>query len=293
LTKLTEEMEDGRPLSYESWKWLTVALICRRYVPGPTLDHWLGLTGPGVRQSATVQAMIRRNRCLREAVDAISLDPGLSLYPRCERLAAHVTECTKAWNRAYREMPEPPAAWPTWKRHLFRAWRCGNPVMTDGIPLFHADHKNLAAAGSAITLESLGAARAAMRQQKGPGNIGYIDPRPAFLIVPVALETLAEQLLASLVDPAKSNDTPNVAWIRALTVIADPRLDEDNPAAWYLAASPAQLDTIVRAYILGEDRPYYEEKIGFEVDGMEIKSRLDIGVGAIDFRGLYKNPGAN
>jgi hypothetical protein len=164
--------------------------------------------------------------------------------------------------------------------------------MTDGIPLFHADHKNLAAAGSAIDIESLGAARAAMRKQKGPGNIGYIDPRPAFLIVPVSLETLAEQLLASLVDPAKSNDTPNADWVRALTVIADPRLDEDNPAAWYLAASPTQLDTIIRAYILGEDRPFYEEKIGFEVDGMEIKSRLDIGVGAIDFRGLYKNPGA-
>jgi hypothetical protein len=169
----------------------------------------------------------------------------------------------------------------------------GNPDMTDGIPLFHANHNNLAAVGSAITVESLGAARAAMRKQKGPGGVGYIDPRPAFLIVPVALETLAEQLLASLVDPAKSNDTPNAAWVKSLTVVADPRLDEDNPAAWYLAVSPKQMDTIIRAYISGEDRPYYEEKIGFEIDGMEIKSRLDIGVGAIDFRGLYKNPGAN
>ncbi|MDR2452785.1 MAG: ATP-dependent Clp protease proteolytic subunit [Candidatus Accumulibacter sp.] len=169
----------------------------------------------------------------------------------------------------------------------------GNPDMMDGIPLFHANHNNLAAVGSAITVESLGAARAAMRKQKGPGGVGYIDPRPAFLIVPVALETLAEQLLVSLVDPAKSNDTPNAAWVKSLTVVADPRLDEDSPAAWYLAVSPKQMDTIIRAYILGEDRPYYEEKIGFEIDGMEIKSRLDIGVGAIDFRGLYKNPGAN
>jgi hypothetical protein len=77
-----------------------------------------------------VQAMIRRNRCLREAVDAISLDPGLSLYLRCERLAVHVTECQKAWNQAYRGTPEPPDAWPTWKRHLFRAWRCGKVPAT-------------------------------------------------------------------------------------------------------------------------------------------------------------------
>jgi hypothetical protein len=86
----------------------------------------------------------------------------------------------------------------------------GNPAMSDGIPLFHASHANLAAAGGAITLESLGAARAAMRKQRGPGNVGYVDPRPADLIVPVALETLAEQLVSSLVDPTKANDTPNV-----------------------------------------------------------------------------------
>jgi hypothetical protein len=78
--------------------------------------------------------MLQRNRFLRQAVDAIALDPTRGLYPRCERLAAHVTECQKAWNQAYREMPEPPAAWPTWKRHLFLAWRCGKlPATARGI----------------------------------------------------------------------------------------------------------------------------------------------------------------
>ena len=31
---------------------------------------------------------------------------------------------------------------------------------------------------------------------------------------------------------------------------------------------------------------------GFDVDGVEIKCRLDFGAKAIDWRGLYKNPGA-
>ena len=30
----------------------------------------------------------------------------------------------------------------------------------------------------------------------------------------------------------------------------------------------------------------------FDVDGVEIKCRLDFGAKAIDWRGLYKNPGA-
>ncbi|OGS99985.1 MAG: hypothetical protein A3F73_13120 [Gallionellales bacterium RIFCSPLOWO2_12_FULL_59_22] len=59
-----------------------------------------------------------------------------------------------------------------------------------------------------------------------------------------------------------------------------------------LAVSPAQIDHIVRAYIAGQGRPYFEHKLGFETDDLAIKSRLDLGVGIIDFRGLYMNPGA-
>ena len=35
-----------------------------------------------------------------------------------------------------------------------------------------------------------------------------------------------------------------------------------------------------------------ETRNGFDVDGVEIKCRLDFGAKAIDWRGLYKNPGA-
>ena len=42
----------------------------------------------------------------------------------------------------------------------------------------------------------------------------------------------------------------------------------------------------------GEEGFHLETRFGFEVDGMEIKARLDYGAGVLDFRGLYKNPGA-
>ena len=60
----------------------------------------------------------------------------------------------------------------------------------------------------------------------------------------------------------------------------------------YLAASPNQIDTIEYAYLEGQQGTYIETRNGFDVDGVEIKCRLDFGAKAIDWRGLYKNPGA-
>ena len=51
-----------------------------------------------------------------------------------------------------------------------------------------------------------------------------------------ALETEAEAFLSALVDPSKQNAIPNLSWVVGLTLIADPRLDEDSETAWYLAA---------------------------------------------------------
>ena len=167
----------------------------------------------------------------------------------------------------------------------------GDTRLRDELPLFHAKHGNLAAAGAALSAESLGAARAAMRRQKSMLGLGYFDPQPRFLIVPVGLETKAEQLLASLVDPGMANNTNNPEWIRRLLLVSDPRLDEVSETAWYLAADPAQHDTIVRAYLAGEPRPYLEEEDEFERDAKSHKCRLDFGVAVIDYRGLYKNPG--
>jgi len=168
----------------------------------------------------------------------------------------------------------------------------GTPVMSDSKALFDASHGNLSAIGTALSVDSLGAARAAMRRQKGIKGESHLDPQPRFLIVPVVLESKAEALLNSLVLFGASNNTDNLAWIRNLTLVADPRLDDVSETAWYLAASPAQLDTIVRAYLAGQARPYYEEQIKFENDSIGVKSRLDFACGVINFRGLYKNAGA-
>lgn len=166
-----------------------------------------------------------------------------------------------------------------------------NPAMADGNALFHTTHKNLAGTGAALAVEAVGAARAAMAKQTGLDKKTVLNVRPAFLIVPASLELKAEQMVAqNLVPAATANVVPQS--IRTLAPISEPRLDAVSETAWYLAASPNQIDTIEYAYLEGQQGAYIETRNGFDVDGVEIKCRLDFGAKAIDWRGLYKNPGA-
>ena len=165
-----------------------------------------------------------------------------------------------------------------------------NAAMADGVTLFHATHKNLAAAGAALSVAAIGEGRASMTKQTGLDKKTVLNIRPSYLVVPAALELAAEQLIAQNLMPAKTGDVVPQS-IRTLTPIAEPRLDAISAGAWYLAANPAQIDTIEYAYLEGQQGAYIETRNGFDVDGVEIKCRLDFGAKAIDWRGLYKNPG--
>jgi predicted outer membrane repeat protein len=164
-----------------------------------------------------------------------------------------------------------------------------NAAMSDGVALFHANHANLAGSGGAISVTTLSAARAAMRLQKSiDGRL--INVTPAYLLVPAAIETVAQQYTSADFVSAKSSDIN--PFKSTLQVVAEPRLDANSTTAWYLAADPMQIDTIEYCYLDGQQGVYIETRNGFEVDGMEIKARLDFAAKSIDYRGLYKNAGA-
>ena len=162
------------------------------------------------------------------------------------------------------------------------------PTMSDAKALFHTDHGNLAGTGAAIDVTSLGVARAAMRLQKGLDGVTPIDARPKFLLVPAALETLAEQYLASLQPDSASNVNP---FGGNLSLVVDPRLDAISNKRWYIAADPALVPGLEYSYLDGEEGPRLFSEEGFDVDGVRFKVRLDYGCGVLDFRGVYANPG--
>lgn len=164
-----------------------------------------------------------------------------------------------------------------------------NAALSDSVALFHANHSNLTGTGTAISVASLDVGRAAMRVQKTPQGV-VMNLGPKFLIVPAAKETLANQYTSGDFVSAKSSDIN--PFKGSLQVIVEGRLDASSATAWYLAADPNQIDTIEYCYLDGQDGVYIETRNGFEVDGVEIKARLDFAAKAIDYRGLYKNVGA-
>jgi len=169
----------------------------------------------------------------------------------------------------------------------------GNQVMgEDNLALFIAAHNNLlTGANSALGVPALAAARAAMRQMKGPKGTP-LNLTPSFLIVPTALETAALQLIAPINLVATTDPTKVIPeWVRTLTPVIEPRLDAASLTGWYLAARPGLIDTIEFCYLEGQDGVYIETRQGFDVDGYEIKARLDFAAAAIDYRGLQQNAG--
>lgn len=163
------------------------------------------------------------------------------------------------------------------------------PTMSDSVALFNTAHGNVAASGAVISDTTLGAARLAMRSQKGVDATTLIDVQPAYLIVPAALETTAQKYLAALQPAQASNVNP---FSNALQLIVEPRLDASSAIRWYLAADPGLSPAFEYAYLNGAEGPMTETRVGFEVDGLEFKVRIDFGAAAIDWRGIYKNPGA-
>lgn len=163
-----------------------------------------------------------------------------------------------------------------------------NGKLSDGKPLFSADHNNLVSA--AMDIDGLDTARTAMRLQKSGERA--LNIRPAYVLTPVALESRANQLIKSASVPgADANSGINNPIQNFAEVIAEPRLDMNSKKEFYLTAAQGR-DTIEVAYLDGVDAPYIEQQNGFTIDGAAFKVRIDAGVAALDYRGLVKSTGS-
>jgi hypothetical protein len=175
-----------------------------------------------------------------------------------------------------------------------------NAAMVDTYALFHANHSNLVAHGSGAApgVNTLAAGFLAMALQKDVKGLRSLNIRPRFMIAPKAREAAAEVFFKTTTfsdhstvatDSSFASTRANIYSGDVLKRIYNARLDDDDPAAWYLAAEKGK--TIVVYFLNGQKEPYLETKPGWDVDGLEYKVRIDAGAAAIDWRGLYMNDG--
>jgi ATP-dependent Clp endopeptidase proteolytic subunit ClpP len=162
----------------------------------------------------------------------------------------------------------------------------GNGVkLSDGVNLFDAARGNKANTGTALSIESLGAARAAMRLTKGPDGDTVLGLTPAYLVVGPELETQAEQILVAINAAQVSEANP---FAGKLELLIEPRIADRS---WRVFASTATASILSIAYLNGNEGPILEAKDGWNVLGTEFRAILDFGCGVTDWRGAYLNPG--
>jgi hypothetical protein len=128
-----------------------------------------------------------------------------------------------------------------------------------------------------------------------------LNIQPKYLLVPSALSSTAKILVASEKDPlgltsATGGATAPNPFYNQLTVITEAYLDDashtNGTVAWYLIADQNTTDTYEVGFLNGQQTPYLESKNGWDVDGVEYKVRIEAGVAALDFRGMYRKKGA-
>ncbi|MEC5383400.1 prohead protease/major capsid protein fusion protein [Aurantimonas sp. C2-6-R+9] len=166
-----------------------------------------------------------------------------------------------------------------------------NPAMgEDGADLFSAAHGNLAAPGVALgstgDVTALSDARLAMRGMKALDGVTPINATPKYLVVGPALETAAEQVLATIYATTFGDANP---FAGKLTLLIEPGITDSS---WYIFADPAVLPVLEFAYLSSAQGPQMASREGWDVLGMEFRVVLDFGAGAVDWRGAYLNPGA-
>jgi len=161
-------------------------------------------------------------------------------------------------------------------------------VMADAKAVFHADHGNLTASGTAVSIASLGVGFNAVASQTDfDGSALAIQPR--HLIIPFTKQWDVSQVINSA---ASNEDDKNAATFNPaygkFNVI--PEFELNGQTAWFLAGEKR---TIKTGYLASEgDMPIVEEVRNSRIHGIEYELAFSFGIVVTDHRAMYKNAGA-
>jgi hypothetical protein len=162
------------------------------------------------------------------------------------------------------------------------------PTLTNGPAAVFgtaAARANKAAAGSALDITNLANGRAAILRQKTLDGLPISVGNAMKLLVGPSLELNARQLTVSVAANQTSNVNIYAGFIQPLV---EPLIPNNR---WYLFADPPTAPVYVYGYLNGAEGPQVTTGPVSGVDGVEVSVIFDFGVGAIDWRGAWFNPG--
>jgi hypothetical protein len=148
-----------------------------------------------------------------------------------------------------------------------------------------AARANKAAAGTALDLTNVATGRAAVMRQKTLDGLPIAIGSAMRLLVGPNLELPARQLTVAVSATQTSNANVYAGFIQPLV---EPLIPSNR---WYLFADPLATPVYVYGYLNGAEGPQVTTGPVSGVDGVEVSLIFDFGVGAIDYRGAWFNPG--
>lgn len=191
------------------------------------------------------------------------------------------------------------------QNRLVYAILLNNPTMADTGALFNATaittaggHDNLTTGAGAPSVSTLNTLTQKMMEQKGADttNGGILNLMPTYIIACPALRgTILELLGSSSYAVSNGNSGIRNIWQGALTPIIEGELGlaaGGSDTAWYLAASPSQIDTIEYAYLAGYETPRLDRIETYNRLGSSFRIYQPFAAKAVDYRGLQKHAGA-
>jgi hypothetical protein len=162
------------------------------------------------------------------------------------------------------------------------------PTLTTGATAVFATgatRANKASSGTALDLTNLAAGRAAVMKQKTLDGLPISVGASMTLLVGPNQELSARQLTVSVQATQTSNANVFSGFIQPLV---EPLIPTNR---WYLFSDPLSAPVYVYGYLNGAEGPQVTTGPVSGVDGVEVSVIFDFGVGAIDWRGAWFNPG--
>ena len=140
-------------------------------------------------------------------------------------------------------------------------------------------HSGMASrATGALSLTTLGSARSLLKGMKSADGV-RLNTEARYLLCSPDSQSLAEQLVATLWPAGAAAADP---FASKITVLADANL---TGSRFYLIGDVEKVTNFVWGYLANEDGPILTARRGFEVDGIEMKLRVDYGCAPVDTRG--------
>ncbi|WP_372623401.1 prohead protease/major capsid protein fusion protein [Falsiroseomonas sp.] len=162
------------------------------------------------------------------------------------------------------------------------------PTLTTGAaPVFAtaAGRANKAAAGTALDEANIAKGREAIMKQRTLDGLPISLGRSMRVLVGAALELPALKLTAAITPGSSGAVNP---YVGLLQPVVEPLIPANR---WYLFAEPPTTPVYVYGYLNGVEGPQVTTGPVSGVDGIEVSVLFDFGVGAIDWRGAWFNPG--